>query len=125
MHEPSETEPGYETRDFHVRPIAIFGVGLALLTGVVLLLMAWMFGYFEIREERVDVPESPLLSGAAQPPPEPRLQISSGADLDRVRSEEDAALNSYGWEDRAAGKARIPIDRAIELLAQKGLPVRK
>jgi hypothetical protein len=33
-------------------------------------------------------------------------------------------LNSYGWVDQQAGIARIPIDRAMALLAQRGLPTR-
>jgi hypothetical protein len=46
-------------------------------------------------------------------------------DLLQKRAQEDAVLNSYGWVDRANGTVRIPIERAIELTAERGLPVRK
>ena len=39
-----------------------------------------------------------------------------------MREEERDRLSSYGWVDRKAGIARIPVDRAIEILAKKGLP---
>jgi hypothetical protein len=114
----------YEKRDVHARPLVMFGIGLLILTGIVLVLMAWMFGQFEVRAERVDVPESPLTAGTGGPPPEPRLQVLPRIDLSRQHSEEDALLNQYGWVDRGAGIARIPIDRAMDLLVQKGLPMR-
>jgi hypothetical protein len=41
-----------------------------------------------------------------------------------MRAAEDKILNGYGWVDREHGVARIPIDRAIDLLAQRGLPAR-
>jgi hypothetical protein len=41
-----------------------------------------------------------------------------------MRAEEDQILGSYGWIDRERGIVRVPIDRAITLLAQKGLPTR-
>ena len=36
---------------------------------------------------------------------------------------EDLLLDNYSWVDRAQGKVRIPIERAMELIAQRGLPV--
>lgn len=54
----------------------------------------------------------------------PRLQLAPDVDLQAFRAREDAELNSYGWIDRTAGVVRIPIDRAMELIAQRGLPAR-
>jgi hypothetical protein len=62
---------------------------------------------------------------ARQLPPEPRLQISPQQDMRQMRAAEMAALHSYGWVDRQAGIVRIPIERAIELLAERGLPARR
>ncbi|MEZ4860505.1 MAG: c-type cytochrome domain-containing protein [Caldilineaceae bacterium] len=39
------------------------------------------------------------------------------------RAQENTQLQSYGWVDQSAGVAHIPIDRAIALVAQSGLPV--
>ena len=54
-------------------------------------------------------------------PATPRTGIASHADLKAFQSREETELNSYGWIDRQAGVARIPIARAMELLAQKKL----
>ena len=55
---------------------------------------------------------------------EPVLQIDPVADLKAYQAEEQELLNSYGWVDKGAGVAHIPIDRAIEIIAQQGLPHR-
>jgi hypothetical protein len=56
--------------------------------------------------------------------PPPRLQPDPVADLNKFRMREEETLNSYGWVDRANGKVHIPIERAIDVVAQVGLPVR-
>ena len=57
-------------------------------------------------------------------PPEPRLQVSAPKDLKLYKAAQGEILNSYGWVDQKAGILRIPIDRAMDILVQKGLPVR-
>jgi len=47
-----------------------------------------------------------------------------GEALKQLRATEDAILTTYGWVDREKGIVRIPIDRAIDLLATRGLPTR-
>ena len=44
-------------------------------------------------------------------------------DLQRILAKQQQKLETYGWEDRQAGTVRIPIERAMDLLLQKGLPV--
>ena len=56
--------------------------------------------------------------------PSPHLQLNPAKDLAAFRRQEDAELGGYGWIDRQAGTVRIPINRAIDLLAQRGLPAR-
>ena len=43
-------------------------------------------------------------------------------ELKQLHDDEDAILNSYGWVDPKKGIVRIPIDQAIDIVAQKGLP---
>ena len=121
-HPSGDSGRGHETRDMSVRPIAIFVVGLFVLTSVVLLLMVGLFDYYAARQAKLDVPPSPL--AIREPPPEPRLQVAPAKELEEMRAAEDAVLNSYGWIDREDGVVRIPIDRAMALLLQRGLPVR-
>src|SRR2546426_11208283 len=71
----------------------------------------------------LDPPPSPIAEARApRPPPEPRLQSSPVRDMEELRAREDSVLTSYGWVDRQAGIGRIPIDRAVELVLEKGLP---
>ena len=59
--------------------------------------------------------------GAVEPPA-PRIQASPATDLRDLRAYEDSQLNSYGWVDKQKGTVRIPIERAIELVARQGIP---
>ena len=54
--------------------------------------------------------------------PSPNLQLSPHEDLKALRAREDAELNGYGWVDRSNRIARIPVQRAMDLIAQNGLP---
>ena len=49
---------------------------------------------------------------------------ASGAiiQLQEILANERAILSSYGWIDRDLGVVRIPIDRAMDVLAERGLP---
>jgi hypothetical protein len=53
------------------------------------------------------------------------LQGDAPKELRQMRAAEEAALNSYGWVDKDAGIVKIPVDRAMEILAKKGLLARK
>jgi len=58
--------------------------------------------------------------------PTPRLQndnTDGGDDLVNLHQREDLLLNNYSWIDQSKGTVRIPIQRAMELIAQRGLPV--
>lgn len=56
--------------------------------------------------------------------PTPRLQTDDGnQDLAEMHARESLLLDHYSWIDRGQGKVRIPIERAMELIAQQGLPV--
>jgi hypothetical protein len=112
---------GHERRDVNLRVILItlFIMGV---TAIVIHTCLW----FLMRAYAAN-PAEALEKAAAdargpQTPPEPRLQVSPPSDLGEVRRAETAALSTYGWTDRGAGFARIPIDRAMDLLVQRGLP---
>ena len=64
-------------------------------------------------------------SGLRRTPPAPRLEPDALLPRRRMVAEENAALTTYGWVDRDAGIVRIPIERAMELLAERGLPPSK
>jgi hypothetical protein len=114
-------EHQHEERDVRLRPLIIFGVGLAIFAGTALLMMVWLFDYLVARRApEADYP-SPLLE-TGRPPPEPRLQVSPRHDMRLMRAEENSMLQSYGWVDRQAGIVHIPIGRAMDLLIEKAEP---
>jgi hypothetical protein len=56
--------------------------------------------------------------------PTPRLQTDDGSqDIADLHAKEDLLLEHYSWANQSQGKVRIPIERAMELIAQSGLPV--
>ncbi len=116
----------HEESDVNVRGVLGFAAGL-LVTAVLIQFMVWLlFVYFSGREAARVVPEYPLAAGEqTRVPPEPRLQTNPREDLRALRAREDAVLNSYGWVDKTAGVVRIPIDEAIKLTVERGLPVRE
>jgi hypothetical protein len=68
--------------------------------------------------------EQQQLQQLTQTFPTPRLQRDDGnQDLLDLHAREDLLLGHFSWVDRSQGKVRIPIDRAMELIAQRGLPV--
>jgi hypothetical protein len=55
---------------------------------------------------------------------QPLLETDERDELNNFRTQEEIQLNSYGWVDQKAGVVRIPIERAMQLVAQRGLPAR-
>jgi hypothetical protein len=115
---------GHEVSEVQLRPLLISGLSLATLAGLSLLAMWLLFDYLTDRQAHLGVAPSPVFE-ARQLPPEPRLQVSPQQDLRKALTNEMDVLHSYGWVDRQAGIVRIPIERAIDLLAERGLPARR
>lgn len=118
-----ETPVGHEITDAHAPSIIKFAVGLALVILLSLYAMARLADYFGEHQAQLGPQPSPLVR-TRQVPPLPQLQVAPGADLNQYRTAEDARLDSYGWVDRQNGIIRIPINRAMDLIAERGLPVR-
>jgi hypothetical protein len=114
---------GHEANTVRIVLIILFAGILVVLTVVVLLLMSGVFSAYSTRLLQSQDPPSPL-AASRQPPPEPRLQVLPAQDLREIRAAEEALLHRYGWVDRAAGVVHVPIQHAMELLLQRGLPVR-
>jgi hypothetical protein len=112
--------PRHELSDLKPRTILIFGISLSVTVLLCLLVANWLFHYFAAVQTQSSPPLSPLAKQEA--PPGPRLQAHAPEDLRKFRAEEEATLSSYGWVNQQAGIVRIPIDRAMRLLVQRGLP---
>jgi hypothetical protein len=112
--------PGHELRDLRPRAIAIFLLVLAVMIAGVLLVSTWIYDYSASRLAREEAPSAPAAKQG--PPPEPRLQLSGPKEMQEFRAAEEAILGSYGWVQKDAGIVRIPVGRAMDLLAARGLP---
>ncbi|MGH9545684.1 MAG: hypothetical protein ACRD23_10755 [Terriglobales bacterium] len=130
-----DQEPGFEREDLAAKPIVLFLLALTVACLLVALVLKGMYSYLDARENRHQPAPSPL----AQPTtadtrtvtpadiakfPQPRLETNEPMEINDFRMQEERTLYSYGWVDQQAGVVRIPIDRAMELLAQRGLPTR-
>jgi hypothetical protein len=118
------TPGGYEKSDLKPKPIVIFGVILGLvviLTLVAAYGMIRLLGWWE--RPWLETPASPLATRTL--PPEPRLQVEAPKDLKSLQGTEQEVLTTYAWVSKEAGIARIPIERAMQLVLDRGLPVAK
>jgi hypothetical protein len=120
---PTPDERGHETTDAEVKPILYFLLSLGILICGSMLLMHWYFTILESWKAPDREVRSPLID-VRQVPPEPRLQSDPAVDLRRFAEEEQRSLNEYRWVDRNSGVFQIPIERAMELIAERGLPYR-
>jgi hypothetical protein len=112
----------HEASDVNVPSVLGFGAGL-VVSGVVISILVWgLFLYFSEQAARRGATAAGLAQQALPPPP--RLQTNPRGDLLELREAEDHVLTTYGWVDRNAGVVRIPIEQAMKLTVQRGLPTR-
>lgn len=121
--EPEHPRRGYEDSDVSVGRLFAFAAGVVALIVLGVVGSAVVFHFF-VRQQPLGPPASPFEDVRAVPP-EPRLQTTAPLDLKRYRDDEDKTLEEYGWVDSHAGTVRIPIERAMDLLLQKGYPLRE
>ena len=117
---PRDPGVGHETTDVNVWAVGKFAIGLVIVCVVSIGLLFGLLKYFQSREET-------SVANTVEPTkifPEPQLQKTPVPDLKAIRAEEDKLLNGYAWVDQPKGVVRIPVDRAIEVLAKRGLPAR-
>ncbi len=142
--QPTENNPQakHETRDVHVRGVVMFCFSLAAAVLLVTLVLWGLFHVFSRQAERQEPEVSPMFrQGRAKqdfrapqlqpPPPVPgaadnryRPFITDTVDLATMRQRERYTLNSYGWVDQNADIVHIPIEQAMQMVVERGLPAR-
>jgi hypothetical protein len=124
-HSQSGNSGGYERRDANPASLVHFCVGLALTLVVAWAGMWWLLGYFG-RVQPLGPPATPFQRPEErQLPPLPRLQVEPVLELNQARNQQRAEIDTYGWVDRGHGIVHIPIDRAMDLILERGgLPAR-
>src|SRR6267378_5480982 len=134
-HDSTPSHGSYERQDISARGIFYFLAGLLAATLLISFLLSGLYKILDKRFETHQPPVNPLAANVAKdtrqvPPqypetafPDPRLETDERTQLNRIRIAEEQKLNSYGWVDETTGTVHIPIERAMELLAQRGLPL--
>jgi hypothetical protein len=112
-------EKTYEERDLRPKVVGVFAGSLVALTIFTLLAMGWLLRVFSPTQAK----PPPIVSEPEPLRPGPKLQVSPARELSELRAMEDLQLHSYRWVDAEAGIASIPIERAMDLIAKRGLPV--
>lgn len=114
---------GHEENTVQLQPVILFAIILVVVSAFSFAGVWFMLDFLQMNQARKDAQVSPL-ADLHQLPPTPRLQISPGQDLKQLRQAENIVVNSYRWIDKDAGVVGIPIEQAMKVLAQKGLPTR-
>lgn len=123
MIEQATKEAGHERRDISVRVIIWFAMGLVISGIAIHFIVSGLYKLFEAQHPSPDAP-SRIELHPQMIAPQPQLQPDPQVDLAQYDAREQKQLHSYGWIDRNAWIAHIPIERAIDLIAQRGLPTR-
>jgi hypothetical protein len=145
---PGADSPGYEVTDVNVKGIVVFLASLFAFVGVFFIFCFGMGKVINTAILKSDGPPNKWNMIGAQPNgkrqdltsnavmeqnqlnqmvqrfPTPRLQTDDGnQEIAEMHAREDLLLNYYSWVDRSSGKVRIPIARAMQIIAKNGLPV--
>lgn len=144
--DPESERRGHELRDVAIRPILYFLIGLFVFGGTLQAVMSIIMRGVIVPESRVGVPgvsvediraartgqrkilkdtfrDHGVVGDNVRPAPPVPLQRDTTADMLDMYAEEDALLHKYD-RDMKTGQIRIPIDRAMQIVAKKGLPHR-
>ena len=139
-HPQHSNNGGFEREDLGARNVYAFLIILALVGLVVYFVVNATYrglnGYFQAHQPQQTAlkPMTESDPRATQTSrverqisdtfPQPLLENDERNELNDFRRQEEKQLNSYGWVDQKAGVVHVPIERAMQLMAERGLPVR-
>lgn len=133
-HDPHDSEHGQvETAAVSPKPVLLFLAVLFIATAFVFFVVKGLdFGFRKLDESNKEQKATEVEAQGRKLPPEPLLQGAPGKDdkptdlpldaMENLRKDWDKKLTSYGWESKSGGIVHIPINRAKEMMADKGLP---
>lgn len=124
----------FEGRDLSARAVLTFIAALVVVCVVMYFILWGLYDFLDHYSRTHQRPTNPLVHATnrdlrtpttqdTEKFPLPRLEPSERTELNKQRVEEEETLHTYGWMDEKAGTAHIPIERAMALLVQRGLPM--
>lgn len=131
-HGAHDPEMEFEHQDLSPRGVYAFLGGLAIACVLVACVLLGLYHFMEGYERTHQPAQNPLVQPTVetrqvpreeiQKFPQPRLETDERTELHDFQLNEEDTLDSYGWVDQKAGVVRIPIERAMQIVAQQGLP---
>lgn len=120
---PDNSDVKFEHSDVDATSLLKYLFWLVVTTAVVVVVL-WRLYFVFVAQEAARQPPPPVMKidPEAMSVPPPNLQTLPSLDLQAFRAREDSVLHSYGWIDQDKGIVRIPIDEAMRILAERGLP---
>ncbi len=127
----------FERQDIGVSTVVYFFLGLAVACVIAYFIVDGLYSFLDKRMQADQPAISPLVTNAPTDVrhvprdypqsvfPSPKLEEDERGQLDGIRLQEEQTLATYDYVDQKSGVVRIPIDRAMDLIAQRGLPVRQ
>jgi hypothetical protein len=134
-HDNAAGHGGFERQDLQASGILYFLLTIVVVVVICLFGLRGLFAFLDHREKALQPAVNPLVTNAPADTrhiapgypqgafPNPKLEEDERGQLNGIRLEEEKTLYSYGWVDEKAGTVRIPIERAMDLIVQRGLPV--
>jgi hypothetical protein len=131
-------EAGFEREDLGSRGVFAFMIGLAVVGVVIYFIISSMYSFLDKYERSQMATASPLVTSKGamsrvvtqdymdqrfKENGAPMLETNERGQFRDFLMNQENQLNSYGWVDERAGVAHIPIERAMELTVQRGMPV--
>jgi hypothetical protein len=122
MEIPANCDPLHETSDARIQPLAYFlaGLGASLILVAAMIWILFSVLLATIHDEFIERRTADTMTVLLKEPP---LQVSPRADIDALRKRDEKALQTIGWIDRERGIARVPIEAAMEMVANNGVPM--
>jgi hypothetical protein len=126
----------YEHQDLAPSGVVYFLLTLGVVTILCLFGLKGLYAFLDHREKVNQPAVNPLITNIPSDTrhvatgypqatfPNPKLEEDERGQLNDIRMNEGKTLYTYGWVDEKAGTVHIPIERAMDLLVQRGLPVR-
>ena len=113
---------GHETSDANFRVLVMTGIGL-LGVMIVGMLISWaVYAIFEELTANPGAPTETFTTPERVPPPAPNLEANPRDTLLVLRRIEDSLLTTYGWSKKDSGLVRVPIEKAMKMIVEQGLP---
>ena len=106
------------------RLVAVFGGVVLVFTAASMVLVAVLVRGMDrnaVKKDDATIAAAGLQRREDRIPPPPRLEVYAPRHWKAFRDAEVARLSSYGWMDRSSGAVHVPIERAMDLIAVRGV----